>query len=377
VKSRGTDVAIRIQPYTEEFTSAVAEFNRRMIPAGASFQVPETPVSPWLPNINSRNIFQKIYLAVEDRCVRGAYTFKQQPFSFGGRILSVGACQMPISEGILDKRYSLVGPRLVHDALRKQPLLYGLGMGSREAAVARVLGAMGWSLRTVPFFFKVRNGFRFLRNIQHLRITRFRRVLLDIAAYSGAGSLGTTIARALLTGKQRVEPVSAQPVSEFSAWADDLWQACKNLYSMVGVRDAEVLNILYPPDNPRFIRLKVLQGHRVAGWAVLLDTAMCGDKYFGNMRVGSIVDCLAAPGDAGPVMAAAARFLERRDVDLLLSNQSHPAWGRGLTNAGFVEGPSNFFFTSSPQLTQLLDEADPARTGIHLNRGDGDGPIHL
>ena len=130
-------MAIRIHPYTEEFISAVAEFNRRMIPAGAPFSVPDTPVSSWLPNIGGRNIFQEIYLAVEDRCVRGAYTFKQQPFSFGGHILSVGACQMPISEGILDRRYSLVGPRLVHDALQKQPLSYGLGIGSREAAVAR------------------------------------------------------------------------------------------------------------------------------------------------------------------------------------------------------------------------------------------------
>ena len=370
-------MAIRIHPYTEEFISAVAEFNRRMIPAGAPFSVPDTPVSSWLPNIGGRNIFQEIYLAVEDRCVRGAYTFKQQPFSFGGHILSVGACQMPISEGILDRRYSLVGPTLVHDALQKQPLLYGLGIGSREAAVARVLGAMGWSFRTVPFFFKVRSGFRFLRNIGYLRATQSRRVLLDIAAYSGAGWVGTAIAQAVFARRQRMQFVSAQPVNEFSDWADDLWQECKDRYSMVAVRDTHVLNILYPFDNPRFIRLKVLEGRRVAGWAVLLDTLMSSDKYFGNMRVGSIVDCLAVPQDAGLVTAAAARFLEKREVDLLLSNQSHQAWCRGLRNAGFVEGPSNYFLTSSPQLTRLLDEADPARTGIHLNRGDGDGPIHL
>ena len=284
---------------------------------------------------------------------------------------------MPISEGIVDKRYSLVGPRLVHDALQKQPLLYGLGIGSREAAVARVLEAMGWTLRAVPFFFKVRNGFRFLRNIQHLRTTRTRRLLLDVAAYSGAGFVGAMMARVLLARRHRVQPVSAQPVSEFSAWADDLWQVCKDHYSMIAVRDADVLNILYPSIDPRFIRLKVLEGRRITGWAVLLDTPMSGDKYFGNMRVGSIVDCMAAPGDAGPVMAAASQFLERRGVDLLLSNQSHPAWGRGLRNAGFVEGPSNYFFTSSPELTRLLDEVDPARAEMHLNRGDGDGPIHL
>ena len=368
---------MRIQLYTEEFITAVAEFNQRMVPARAPFRVPDTPVPSWLPNVSGRNMFQEIYLAVEDRCVRGAYTFKQQPFSLGGRILTVGACQMPISEGIVDKRFSLVGPRLLHDALQRQPLLYGLGIGSRDAAVTRLLVAMGWSLRTIPFFFRVRNGFRFVRNIAYLRTTRFRRLLLDIAACSGLGSAGAAIARALLTAGKQMESVSVQPVSEFSAWADELWQACQHCYSMVAVRNADVLNILYPPDNPRFIRLKVLEGQRVAGWAVVLDTLMSGDKYFGNMRVGSIVDCLAAPGDASLVMAAAARFLERREVDLLLSNQSHPAWRRGLRNAGFIQGPSNFFFTASRQLTRLLDEADPAGAGIHLNRGDGDGPIHL
>jgi hypothetical protein len=146
---------------------------------------------------------------------------------------------------------------------------------------------------------------------------------------------------------------------------------------MAAVRDARVLNTLYPPDDTRFIKLKILDGRRVAGWAVLLDTVMADDKYFGNMRVGSIVDCLALPEEANTVMYAAAQFLEDRGVDLLLSNQNHPAWCEGLKMTGFVEGPSNFFFVASKALSQLLNEIDPAGTAIHLNRGDGDGPIHL
>src|SRR5207245_4436029 len=63
-----------------------------------------------------------------------------------------------------------------------------------------------------------------------------------------------------------------------------------------------------------------------------------------------------------------------RPDDLLLSNQNHPAWCEGLKMAGFVEGPSNFFFVASKALSKLLNEIDPAGTAIHLNRGDGDGP---
>jgi len=69
--------------------------------------------------------------------------------------------------------------------------------------------------------------------------------------------------------------------------------------------------------------------------------------------------------------------LEKRGVDLILSNQSHASWGRALSRAGFVEGPSNYLFVTSEPLTELLNDIDPASKGIHLNRGDGDGPIHL
>src|SRR5258708_32543625 len=371
-----TRVAIRIHPYTEDWSLAGTKLNPRMRPAGIPFGVPETGVPEWLPKLDGRKIHQEIFLAVEDGCVRGAYTFKQQPFSFGGRILSVGACQMPISEGIIDKRYSLVGPKIVNDALRRQPLSYGLGIGSRDAAVTRLLAAMGWRLKVIPFFFKVRHGFRFLRNIRYLRTTRLRRWLFDLAACSGlawAGARAVDAARTRSSGAR----LSVERAGEFSSWADELWWKCRDRYSMIGVRDASVLNALYPAGDARYIRLKILDRGCVAGWSVVMDSAKSGDKYFGNMRVGSIVDCLALPEHAGQVMGASVRALEERGVDLLVSNQSHPAWGRGLTRAGFLAGPSNFYFITSKQLTGLLDESDPAGAGIHLNRGDGDGPIHL
>lgn len=371
-------MSIRIQPYTGEWTKAVAEFNQRIRPAKAPFQLPETPAPFQLSKRGVGKTYgEEVFLAVEEDHVRGGYTFKHQEFSVGRSILEVGMCRLPISEGIVDKRYSMVGVMLIRDAVKKQPLLYNLGIGDLKVVVARMLLAMGWRvIRVVPFFFKVRNGFQFLRNIQYLKTTRLRQWLLDAAAYSGLGWAGATIAHALLTRNGR-QAVTVEQVGEFSAWADGIWQACQSRYSMVAVRDAEVLNVLYPPDNTRFIRLKVLDGRRVVGWAVLLDTVMTNDQYFGNMRVGSIVDCLALPEDANTVMAAAARFLEDRGVDLLLSNQSHPAWCQGLKMAGFVEGPSNFFFVASKALAKLLSEIDPAGTAIHLNRRDGDGLIHL
>jgi hypothetical protein len=369
--------AIRIQPYTEAWCDAVADFNRRVRPAKPPFELPVRPVPDWIPKTDDSKLYQEIFLAVQGDSVRGAYTFKHQEFFVGGRIREVGMCPMPISEGIVDRRYSLVAPMLLSDATRKQPLLYGLGIGTLEAAVTQLLFALGWRLhRVVPFFFKVKNGSRFLRNIRYLRTSWFRRFLFDSAACLGVGSAGARITSALLT-RDRNRSVAVEIVSEFSTWADEIWRTCRHRYSMIGVRDAGALETLYPQNDRRFIRLKVVEGGRVAGWAILLDTAMRDHKHFGNMRVGSIVDCLASPEDANHVIVAATACLEQRGVDLLVSNQNHPAWCRALRSAGFVAGPSNFYFITSKELTKLLDQVDATGVGIHLNRGDGEGPIHL
>ena len=166
-------------------------------------------------------------------------------------------------------------------------------------------------------------------------------------------------------------------VDGFYHWADDLWEACQNLYSMIAVRDSSTLNILYPIGNDRFIRLKITENDKTIGWAVVLDTRMSNHKQFGNMRVGSIIDCLSLPENADEVLACVSKFLEKKGVDLIVSNQSHVSWCKALKNAGYFNGPSNFIFAASKKLAECLHPYDPAGKDIHLNRGDGDGPINL
>jgi hypothetical protein len=98
-------------------------------------------------------------------------------------------------------------------------------------------------------------------------------------------------------------------------------------------------------------------------------------KQFGNLRLGSIVDCLAPPAAAGAVIRAATSLLEQRGVDLIVSNQIHAAWGRALLGTGFRAGPSNYLFALSPAFAKAASGASPG--DFHVNRGDGDGPIHL
>jgi hypothetical protein len=370
-------VPLVIEPYSAAHVPAIRGFNRRLRDGGETlFQFPESEIPEWLPKYDGRRIFQEMFVAASGAEVHGGYILKHQDFSFRGAVRPVGYYHLPLSEGLIDKAYSLLGAQLLFDALRRQPVLYALGMGGFDRPLPRMLEKAGWKLSAVPFYFKVLHPFRFLRNIRTLRTTPLRRLALDFAAYSGLGPLAFRSLRIFPAAAVNQAP-SFEIVPEFSAWADDLWQRCHPLYAMAGSRNSATLRILYPAGNPRFIKVMVRAAERVAGWAVLLSTPMQDDSYFGRMRVGAIADCFGAPEDAGAVIAASAATLEAAGVDLIISNQSHRAWCTALRRAGFRPGPSNFLFAASKKLAALLDPWDAALPQIHLTRGDGDGPIHL
>jgi hypothetical protein len=256
-------------------------------------------------------------------------------------------------------------------------LLTCLGIGGLEQSIAQILQRMRWNIFLVPFYFKIHNAYRFLRNISYIRKTALRKIILDTMATLGIGGLIKLLQlRAANAGLLR-HTYHAEEIADFSIWADDLWAMCRDKYSMVAVRDSTTLNILYPIEASRYIRLKISKGTAVVGWAVLLDTQMSGHKQFGKMRVGSIVDCLALPEHANGVIRVATKFLEMRKVDMIVSNQSHHSWCEALRNAGFFRGPSNYVFAASRQLSLLLEPFDLNKAGFHINRGDGDGPLHL
>jgi len=121
--------------------------------------------------------------------------------------------------------------------------------------------------------------------------------------------------------------------------------------------------------SKNFLCIRINRASGFIGWAVLLDTQMRDNKYFGNMRLGSIVDCLALPKSALAVMQAATQFLEQRGVDLIISNQSHHAWGGALKSSGFLETRSNFIFGASRPLAELLSPFRTIRTSIPESRG--------
>jgi hypothetical protein len=368
---------VKIRDFTEDWQQPVREFNSRLARGELwrTFQFPEQP--PRLLHRESSGVYEEYVLATENQDVRGAYILKHQMFSFFSDLRSVAHYRLPLSEGVVNRTYAAVGVQMVRDALARQPLLFALGMGTLEKPLPRMLKMLGWKLTYVPFFFKVNRAARFLRNISAIRTSPVRKFLLDFAAFSGGGALALSSMQVLRRSFTAPADARVEVVSRFGDWSTAVWTQGKNAYAMAAVRDQDFLNCWYPPEDQRLIRLKISRRGRELGWALVLDTQMSGDRYFGDMRVGSIADSFAAPDDADAVVACAAGFLEKRGVDLLVANQAHTVWQQAFRRSGFLDGPSNFIFAASPKLAGRMGPLEEGAGHAYLNRGDGDGPIHL
>ena len=368
-------MSIVVQPYREEHQPAVDQFNSRLKQGGADAELVFFRYAEprWLLKTEGTNLYQEYFLALNDGEALGGYALKHQNFYFGdGNIRALGYYHHPLSEGIVNKSYAAVGTLLLKDAMNRAPLLYCLGMAGYDRPLPRMLVRLGWSHCLVPFYFKVVNPFRFLREMQTLRSSGGRKVLMDLAAITGTGWAATKVYQGTkqIVGP-RVAPYNVHEVEDFSEWAEPLWEQAKSKYALTAVRDCRTLRTLYPASDNHFTRLRVSRGGKDIGWAVVGERRQ--DAKYGSMKVGSVVDCWAAPENALAVVRAAGVALQRRGVDLIVSNQSHAAWGRALEQSGFFQGPSNFIFAASKKLGALLEPFDKNKTGIHFTRADGDG----
>ncbi|MCH7573870.1 MAG: hypothetical protein IIA59_01980 [Candidatus Marinimicrobia bacterium] len=370
-------MAISIVPLKPEHAEAVKAFNLRISTAPAGLRIDESPKDHPLAKDDGSGLYREHYLALDGGVVHGGYIMKRQPFYMQGRHVDIGTFQLPISEGIVDSRYGVVGVQLLEDALARQPQLFCLGMGGFDGPLPRLLTAMRWRLHACPFYFFINRPFTVLRNLSFLRKTPFQRTLVDFGAFSGLGYLGIQLLHMLARRYPTPPPAEISLEPSFGAWADEIWELAKKNYVMIATRDQLALNRLYDAGDARYFRLKFQAGGKPAGWALLLDSAMQGHKQFGNLRVGSIVDCLALPGMEERIISGATRFLLDRGVDLIVSNQLHSSWASSFKRRGYLSGPSNFVFAVSPELQKSLEPYAENVTQVHMTRGDGDGPIHL
>ncbi len=371
---------LKVELYPKEMIGEVKAFNSRLQQKKGEFTFPETHVSDRWPNKDDgRKIFEDYYLVTDEtNTVRGGYILKTQEFYLNGEQVQIGNIQLPLSEGTINKAYNLVGLKIVSDATKKSNMLYALGMGGINNPFPLFLKSMGWKLLEVPFYFKVCNPTSFLRNINILRKNTLRKTVLDFLALSGLGWIG----HKLFLGLQSLRKKSTcnytySVVNEFGEWSDNLWLNNRKNFFFIGTRDSRTLNILYPAENRAFIRLKIETENGIIAWALVLVTQMSENPFFGNMLVGSLIDCFYSHGSVEILIAAIGDHFNEQKVDLIISNQAHSDFKNAFTSFGYLQGPSNFIFAASKKLAKALQLNEQTLGNIHMNRGDGDGPMHL
>jgi hypothetical protein len=131
---------VKLQPFTADLVPAVQKFNARLRAGGADPELlfPESPAK--LQGSNCAIVEEPFLLMEEEEgVVRGGFILKHQDFWLGSDAASVAHFRLPLSEGIVNRKFAGVGLQLVRQALSRQPLLFALGMGGRQQPLPRLL----------------------------------------------------------------------------------------------------------------------------------------------------------------------------------------------------------------------------------------------
>jgi len=357
----------------------VVRFNERIAEGGIDYQYPLDVRLPGEPaNGDAGPAFRKLLIIEDGQEMRGGLILHHTTLFVRGEERPFCWSLLPISEGTIERTHSMAMLILMKHALEYQPFLTGLGVGSMDEDAAQFLVRLRWRHETVPFLFYPVRPARLLKGLEYVRRRSAVQVAGLAAAYTGAASAfgwGWDRRRRRRTDRLDIE-ASLEP--SFGTWADEAFERYRSDYGAVVRRDAAAMNVVYREGDPRYSRLRVrdrTSGVDV-GWVVVIHKQMSGDDYFGDLKVGTLVDGFGPPGETSRLVAAGLEHLIEAGVDVAVANWSHSAWVEATRSLGFLRGPSNFFFFVSPEGKPLLENGCPL-PDIHLARGDGDGPGRL
>ena len=308
--------------------------------------------------------------------MRGGVLLMGQRGWLGGQVIPLINIQSPLTEGIIDRRFSGVGLQLLQFLSQRGPYLYAVGMGNERNPFARLLDAAGWQVSRVPFFFSVIHVPRFLREIEPLRCGP-QKVMARIAAATGVASMAAGLWNLVHRGPS-IRGFSLEVTSRWPAEVVGIWEHCRSHLTFCSLRDQQNLTCLYPPSQERVHKFVLRLRGAVVGWSAGMVSTMRGNRYFGNLTVGTILDGLSALEHLGVLIVLSRCALADLGADLIITNQTDIEWRQHLRSVGFIPGPSNYLMAISKPIVAALSEGTrDTESRIHVNRGDGDGRLNL
>ena len=354
----------------------IQNFNNELKVNGYSFKL------PFSDKVASKKDFivnKHFILTENNNLVKAGYTLKQQWFKINADVVKVGYYYNPITAGLFNKKYNICGLLLLNDAEKKNSNLFSLGMGSYSNSLPKLLKALKWKLKKVPFFFRITNPNNFLENINYFKSTKLRSLIINLLQKTGLGWVfikfiffTTSLQNSIFNKKNEI---ICKEVNFFNNEVNDIWENTKKNNSFIALRNSEYINSLY--NNDKFIKLRFTENNKIVGWSISLCNKVHNHKFFGNMCLGSVVDNLSLKGKESAIINQTFKFLENKGADLVVTNQSHRLWKKAFWKNGFIRGPSNFIFASSSFLSKKMGFNTRLNNDVHITRGDGDGPINL
>jgi hypothetical protein len=356
--------------------AAVDRLNRRVKAGGITEQISLSPRLRGEARYRPEGfpVYRRMMIAEDGMEVHAAVLLYHHNIFVHGEKRDFCFINGPLSEGIINPIYSLAVVQLMRSALSYQPFLMGLGVGSPDLDIFRFLTKLGWKHKSIPFFFypvrvsKVLRGMNYFKSHPLLHYG----ALLGICSGVGTGMSGLLALRRKLNAS--LSACQCSVVDAFDEWADRIFASSLPGYGAAIRSDSTSLNIVYPPDDRRFIRLRVLRKSTMkdAGWIVVALKRMRDNPYFGDLTVGTLVDGFGHIADVPALVAAGINYLAEIGADLIVANFSHAVWARACRRSGMLSGPSNYqtFVTAGGR--PLLEESCPLHE-IHLTRGHSDG----
>jgi hypothetical protein len=357
---------------------AIVRFNERLANGGESHQFPLDPRLPGEADHRPDGFpeYRRLLVMADGEEIRAGVLQHHSTIFVQGEERDFCWDYLPISEGVVDRRYAMSIVLLMTGTLAEQPFQMSPAYyGSLDTPWDRFLCKLGWNHAAIPFFFYPIRPTRVLRGLPYLRERRWLKFASRFLAWSGVDHLlGYALA---VRGRVNVVLPAYESRQEpcFAEWADYVFREALGAYGAAIRRDATTLNILYPPEDPRFVRLRVRNkktGDEL-GWIVVIHRQMQGQKYFGDLHVGTLVDGFGRPENVAALLDAGRQYLAEQGVDLVAANWSHEAWVRASRFLGFLPGPSNYWIFVSPGGKPLFEPSCPVGA-IHLSRGSGEGP---
>ena len=208
----------------EQDLAAVARFNSRLKAGGREEEMPLDPALPGEAQYRPEGfpVYRRLIIAEDGQEVRAAMLLCHHNVFIRGESHDFYWTKMPLSEGIVNAKYSLAIIHLMKKALARHPFMMGVGAGTPDSDGFRLFASMRWRYEAVPFFFFPVRVSAVLRGLRYMQKNAKLRYGALLGAYSGAGA-GVSgllaLRRKLLTNLSDYETSIA---ATFADWADEV-----------------------------------------------------------------------------------------------------------------------------------------------------------